>query len=81
MMNRKADMNLWISMIKAEYREMPGLGLTKPQVRRMWGLGESDCELVLGALEATDFLRVTARGCYVLADSERSHTVGAAAGT
>jgi hypothetical protein len=64
----------WISVIKGEYREMPGLQLTKSQVRRMWGLEESDCERVLEALQATDFLRVTASGFYVLADGDRSRT-------
>lgn len=72
MTEREADLNVWISVIKGEYREMPGLQLTKPQVRRMWGLGESDCERVLNMLQAADFLRVTPRGCYTLADDGRA---------
>lgn len=78
MTEREADLRMLVSVIKGEYLEMPGLQLTKPQVRRMWGLGESDCELVLDMLRAADFLRVTARGCYVLADSERRQTVAPA---
>ncbi len=72
MTEHQAELNMWISVIKGEYREMPGLHLTKPQVRRLWGLGESDCDLVLDTLQAADFLRVTARGSYVLADREQS---------
>ena len=78
MTDREADLSLWISVIKGEYREMPGLQLTKTQVRRMWGLGESDCERVLDTLRATDFLRVTPRGCYILAEGERMPTVTSA---
>ncbi len=74
MTEREADLNMWVSVIKGEYREMPGLQLTKPQVRRMWGLGESDCELVLDMLQEADFLHVTAFGCYALVDGERRLT-------
>ena len=78
MTEREADLTTWISVIKGEYREMPGLQLTKPQVQRLWGLGESDCEFVLNVLQATHFLRVTASGHYVLAESERGYGVTAA---
>jgi hypothetical protein len=73
MTERDMTLSMWISVIKAEYQEMPGLQLTKPQVCRLWGLGESDCEHVLDTLQATEFLRVTARGRYALADRERTH--------
>jgi hypothetical protein len=69
MTEHEADLNLWISMIKGEYREMPGLQLTKGQVCRMWGLAESDCERVLDLLKAADFLRITPSGRYILADA------------
>ena len=77
MTERDADLNLWTSLIKGEYQEMPGLQLTRAQVRRMWGLTESDCERVLGALQAASFLRLTRRGCYVLAGSERGDAMTA----
>lgn len=32
----------WLRLIHAEYREMPGLHLTKPQVQRLWGLDTGD---------------------------------------
>jgi hypothetical protein len=78
MTEREADLTAWITVIEGEYREMPGLQLTKPQVRRMWGLGECDCELVLDALQAMHVLRLTNRGHYVLADSDRGRSATAA---
>ena len=69
MATRNRDLQTWIKVIKSEYEEMPGLRLTKPQVRRMWGLAEGDCEQVLDRLQADHVLRVTPRGCYVLTDS------------
>ena len=59
----------WIHLISAEYREMPGLSLTKPQVRRLWNLDVITTEAVLQRLETSGFLRRTRAGAYVLADS------------
>src|SRR4029079_17659823 len=28
----------WLTLVQAEYREIPGLRLTKPQVQRLWNL-------------------------------------------
>ena len=28
----------WLMLVRAEFVEMPGLSLTKPQVERLWGL-------------------------------------------
>jgi hypothetical protein len=56
----------WIHLVEAEYLDMPGLQLTKPQVRRMWGLEDSTCDEVLKVLVAAHFLRVTERDLYVL---------------
>jgi hypothetical protein len=69
MSEREVEMNCWIEVIKGEYREMPGLQLTKAQARRLWGLEPTVCDAVFATLEANHFLRVTARGGYVLADS------------
>ena len=57
----------WLQLVQAEYREMPGLHLTKPQVRRLWGLDPVTCDALLDALETTRFLRRTSRNGYVLA--------------
>ena len=66
MTEREARLKLMLSVIKGEYQEMPGLHLTKTQVQRLWGLDPSECDLLLEVLQATDFLRVTARGDYVV---------------
>jgi hypothetical protein len=68
MPDKQSDVNDWLALIKGEFNEMPGLQLTKPQVRRMWGLDVETCEIVLDTLQASRFLRVTVRGCYALAD-------------
>jgi predicted transcriptional regulator len=57
-------------LVQAEYQEMPGLNLTKPQVQRLWGFDEITCAEVLSVLEAEHFLKRTDRDGYVLA-SER----------
>ena len=58
----------FIRMIRSEYLEMPGLHLTKPQVRRLWNLDEVACDALLDALVTGQFLRRTATGAYVRAD-------------
>jgi hypothetical protein len=73
MPNGHPDLDAWVKVIKSEYEEMPGLRLTKPQVRRMWGLAEDDCERVLEMLQHEHVLRETPRGCYVIADSPAEH--------
>ena len=55
----------WLRLIKAEYLEMPGLQLTKPQVQRLWRLEPSLCDALLDALVATKFLKKTDQGAYV----------------
>jgi DNA-binding GntR family transcriptional regulator len=58
----------WLRLVQAEYEEMPGLNLTKPQVQRLWGIDEVTCNEVLGTLEAERFLKRTPRDGYILAD-------------
>jgi hypothetical protein len=50
---------------------MPGLHLTRPQMRRLWGLDEPTCDGILDTLVATNFLRRTARDGYILAAQDR----------
>lgn len=59
----------WQRLIQAEYREIPGLCLTKPQVRRLWGLDDMTCEALVDALEAAKFLRRTPSNSYVMNDA------------
>jgi len=55
-----------LHLVQAEYLEMPGLGLTRAQVRRLCGLEDRTCDVVLEQLTATHFLKRTARDVYVL---------------
>ena len=61
----------WLHLIQAEYREMPGLHLTKPQVQRLWRLEPQVCETLLDTLVDAEFLRKTPRQGYVLAGTDR----------
>jgi len=56
----------WVHLVQAEYTEMPGLHLTKAQVRRLWGLEEDECDIVLQELLATHFLKLTSGDVYAL---------------
>jgi hypothetical protein len=58
----------WLMLIRAEYLEIPGLSLTKPEVERLWGLDPVICEALLAALVDIKFLRRTVRDAYVRAD-------------
>lgn len=55
----------WLRLIEAEYKEMPGLSLSKPQMQRLWGLEAFVCEALVDALVAARVLRRTARNTYV----------------
>jgi hypothetical protein len=46
----------WAERVRAEYREMPGLTLTRWQMRRLWRLDASLCDAVVEALVASQFL-------------------------
>jgi hypothetical protein len=57
----------WFQLIRAEYHEIPGLHLTKPQVQRLWNLDSATCDTVIEALESARVLRRTDAGAYVRA--------------
>jgi hypothetical protein len=59
----------WLRVIQEEYREIPGLKLTRPQAQRLWGLEGHVCEALLDSLIAANFLRKTPAQAYVLAES------------
>jgi hypothetical protein len=46
-----------IQRISGEFREMPGLALTLPQARRLWGCDSDTCSRVIEALVAEGILR------------------------
>jgi hypothetical protein len=60
----------WLQIIRAEYSEMPGLSLTRPQVERLWTLDKTTSEAVLTMLVGVGFLRCTMTGKYVRAGNE-----------
>jgi hypothetical protein len=51
--------------VRAEYAEMPGLSVTLPQAQRLLGIDRDTCEVVIGTLVNSRFLRRTAQGRYV----------------
>ena len=59
----------WLQIVRAEYLEIPGLRLTKPQVQRLWGLDQATCDALLAALIDGKFLRRTRQDAYVRADA------------
>jgi hypothetical protein len=67
----KSTIQDWVRIVKAEYLEMPGLHLTKPQVQRLWKLEPQTCDALLAHLVAADFLKKTDRQAYVLATGVR----------
>jgi len=60
-----------LHLVQAEYLEMPGLGLTKAQVRRLWGMEDRTCDVVQEQLTAMHFLKRTPHDMYVLDAADR----------
>jgi hypothetical protein len=56
----------WFDRIQAEYREMPGLNLTRAQMQRLWGLDADICQELIDSLVAAQVLRRTVDGHYVV---------------
>jgi hypothetical protein len=59
----------WLRLICAEYREIPDLRLTKPEVQRLWNLDAITSAAVLETLETAGFLRRTGTGAYIKASA------------
>jgi hypothetical protein len=54
-----------VRRVKGEYLEMPGLRLTEPQARRLWGLDAASCGALLRTLVETKFLFRTRDGAFM----------------
>ena len=54
--------------VQGEFLEMPGLRLTEPQARRLWGLDSVSCEALLDALVDAKFLFRTRDGAFMRFD-------------
>jgi hypothetical protein len=63
----RSDLRDWLGLIRAEYSEVPGLSLTRQQIKRLWDLDDVLCDALLEALEASRFLRRTEHATYVRA--------------
>jgi len=61
----------WLQLIRAEYREMPGLRLTSQQVQRLLGQDSVMSEALLDALVDVRFLNRTRDDAYERADTGR----------
>lgn len=68
-MQRNEPLQDWVQVIRSEYLEMPGLSLTKPQARRLWGLDQETCDALIDQMVSVKFLRRTASDCYVRDDT------------
>src|SRR5688572_6067282 len=66
-MKTQISVTQWVSLVEAEYREMPGLKLTKPQMRRLWGMDTVMCDALVDSLVAARVLQPTPSGAYVSA--------------
>ena len=66
MAQEQAGVTRWLELIQAEYREMPDLSLSKPQMQRLWGLDPFICDALVDALVAARVLRRTANGHYTV---------------
>ena len=55
-----------LQIIQSEFRESPGLNLTKPQMQRLWGIDAFVCDAIVDALVGSRVLRPTSRGGYIL---------------
>jgi hypothetical protein len=67
--SRNASIVGYAELIRAEYRESPGLRLTKGEIERLWRLDALTSAAVLAVLVESRVLRLTAAGAYVRADA------------
>ena len=66
MVSLEPRVDRFIEIVQTEYREMPGLQLTKSQMRRFLGIDVLTCDAVIETLERQRFLRRTRKDVYVL---------------
>ena len=64
--------DLLLQRVRAEYSEMPGLGLTLAQAARFWTLDRATCAALLETLVSTKFLTRTNDGTYIRRDGARA---------
>ena len=60
----------WMERVRAEYVEMPGLALTRWQMRRLWLLDALLCDAVVDALVGAGFLSRRANNTYARSSND-----------
>jgi len=60
-----APLEALLQRVREQYREMPGLQLTKPQASRLFGVAPSVCAAMLRALVMENFLSRAGDGVFV----------------
>jgi len=58
--------------VQGEFLEMPGLRLTEPQARRLWGLDAASCAALLGELVEANFLFRTRDGAFMRVEQAKA---------
>jgi hypothetical protein len=76
-MNDQPRVSEWLTLIEAEYREMPGLQLTEPQMRRLWGLDAATCTVIIATLVSAGILCETPKHGYALSATSTAFLTGA----
>ena len=51
-----------IEVVRREFNEMPGMRLTRAQIRRLWNLSSPECDEIVDALISDGFLVETSTG-------------------
>jgi len=59
-----------LDRIRGEYREMPGLRLSRDQAQRLWGMDPLTCEALLDALVTSHFLYRTHDGAFAMVQAD-----------
>ena len=67
----QADVSRCVRRIEAEYKEMPGLQLTRQQMQRLWCLDAATCALLIAALVGSGVLCETPKHTYALSGTSR----------
>jgi hypothetical protein len=74
--SRSAPLAALLQRVREQYREMPGLTLTKPQATLLFGVAPSVCAAMLRALVMENFLSRSGDGLFVQSThiKERPHS-------
>lgn len=75
-MSNEEVVTVWTDRVRAEYLEMPGLTLTRWQMRRFWLLDPSLCNAVVDALISSGFLWLRPDNTYARVESDACRAKG-----